>query len=419
MPSQVVQSGEYTLELDTGFTVNGFTLDNPTSGVLDNTLFVLDGTTQFADITEYVTNVSYTRGRRKTDYQFGAGMMNFTMIDETGILGPYDSTSPYYDPANQEPGLAPMRQVRLKRENTYIFTGTVMGYDYEFAKAGYNTVNVQCADDFYKLAQTQMAAFNPSPELSGARINTVLALPEVDYNGTTDIDPGTVNMGHDSAYNVDAGTNTLAYLQQINQAEQGRLFMAADGELVFQPRIGNTLQAPTVAFTDNGTGTKYTDLSIAFDADDVINRVYIEALDGKTATDTDAASIAKYFTQSLSITNSLLHDQSEIDDLAAYLLEPEPAPRYTSLTTTYSRLTEAERDDVTALDIGDTISITKDIPNLLTPIESTLSIEGIQGNINVTSGHTITFYTSAAALVYALILDDAVYGQLDSNNAVA
>jgi hypothetical protein len=419
MPSQVVQSGEYTLELDTGFTVNGFTLDNPTSGMLDNTLFVLDGTTQFADITEYVTNVSYTRGRRKTDYQFGAGMMNFTMIDETGILGPYDSTSPYYDPANQEPGLAPMRQVRLKRENTYIFTGTVMGYDYEFAKAGYNTVNVQCADDFYKLAQTQMAAFNPSPELSGARINTVLALPEVDYNGTTDIDPGTVSIGHDSAYDVDAGTNTLAYLQQINQAEQGRLFMAADGELVFQPRIGNTLQAPTVEFTDNGTGTKYTDLAIAFDADDVINRVYIQALDGKTATDTDAASIAKYFTQSLSITNSLLHDQSEIDDLAAYLLEPEPAPRYTSLTTTYSRLTEAERDDVTALDIGDTISITKDIPNLLTPIESTLSIEGIQGNINVTNGHTITFYTSAAALVYALILDDAIYGKLDSNNAVA
>lgn len=419
MPSQVVQSGEYTLELDTGFTVNGFTLDNPTSGVLDNTLFVLDGTTQFADITEYVTNVSYTRGRRKTDYQFGAGMMNFTMIDETGILGPYDSTSPYYDPANEEPGLAPMRQVRLKRENTYIFIGTVMGYDYEFAKAGYNTVNVQCADDFYKLAQTQMAAFNPSSQLSGARINTVLALPEVDYNGTTDIDPGTVNLGHDSPYNVDAGTNTLAYLQQINQAEQGRLFMAADGELVFQPRIGNTLQAPTVAFTDNGTGTKYTDLAIAFDADDVINRVYIEALDGKTATDTEAASIAKYFTQSLSITNSLLHNQSEIDDLAAYLLEPEPAPRYTSLTTTYSRLTETERDDVTALDIGDTISITKDIPNLLTPIESTLSIEGIQGNINVTNGHTITFYTSAAALVYALILDDAIYGKLDSNNAVA
>lgn len=418
MPSTVVQSGDYTLELDTGFTVNGFTLDNATSGVLDNTLFVLDGTTQFADITEYVTNISYTRGRRKTDYQFGAGIMTFSMNDQTGILGPYDSTSPYYDPANQEPGLAPMRQVRLKRENTYLFTGTVMGYDYEFAKAGYNTVNVQCADDFYKLAQTQMDELNVVAETSGARIATVLALPEVDYSGTTDIDTGTVNLGHDSPYTVAAGTNTLAYLQQINQAEQGRLFMAADGELVFQPRIGNTLQAPTVSFSDDGVGTKYTDLAIAFDADDVVNRVYIEALDGDTATDTDAASIAKYFTQSVSITNSLLHDQTEIDDLAAYLLEPEPRPRYTSLTTTYSRLTEAERDDVSALDIGDTLSITKAIPNLVTPIEGILAIEGIQGNINVATGHTITFYTSSAALVYALILDDATYGQLD-NNAVA
>ena len=419
MPGTVVQSGEYTLELDTGFTVNAFTLDNPTSGQLDNSLFVLDGTTQFADITDYVTDVSYSRGRQKTDDQFGAGMMSFTMIDSTGILGPYDSTSPYYDPANDQPGLAPLREVRLKRESTHIFTGFVVGYDYEFSKAGFNTVSVQCADAFYKLAQTQMDELNVTPETSGQRITTVLALPEIDYTGATDIDTGTVNLGHDSPYTVPAGTNTLAYLQQINQAEQGRLFMAADGELVFQPRIGNTLQAPTVSFSDNGIGTKYADLKIAFDADDVVNRAYVKGLDGKEATDTDAISIAAYFTQSVSITNSLLSDQIEIDDLAAYLLEPEPSPRYTSLTTTYSRLTESERDDVTALDIGDTISITKEIPGLSQPIQSTLAVEGIHGSINVATGHTITFYTSGATLVYSLILDDLIYGKLDSNNALA
>jgi len=51
MPGTVVQSGDYTLELDTGFNVNQFTLDNPTSGVLDSTVFVLEGTSQFADST--------------------------------------------------------------------------------------------------------------------------------------------------------------------------------------------------------------------------------------------------------------------------------------------------------------------------------------------------------------------------------
>ena len=116
MASTVVQSGDYLLELDTGFDVNSFTLDDASKGVLDNTSFTLGPNTQYADITPFVTQITYSRGRRKSDYQFGAGVMSFSMLDSTGILGPYDSTSPYYDPANNEPGLAPMRSVRLSRQ---------------------------------------------------------------------------------------------------------------------------------------------------------------------------------------------------------------------------------------------------------------------------------------------------------------
>lgn len=418
MPGTVVQSGEYTLELDTGFNVNQFTLDDPTAGVLDSPVFVIQGTSQFADITEYVTRITYKRGREKTDDQFGASTMNFTMLDQTGILGPYDSSSPYYNPTNDEPGLAPLRKIRLKRESTYLFTGVVIGYDYQFALAGPNTVNVTCADDFYKLAQTQLDEWNVTSQTSGQRINSTLALPEVDYDGTTDIDTGTVDLGHDSFYTVPQGTNTLTYLQQINDAEQGRLFMAADGTLTFQPRISFTFNAPTLSFKDDGVGTKYSDLSIAFDADEVVNRAYVKALDGDDATDTDAASIAKYFTQSRTITNSLLHTQTQIDDLAEYLLVPEPLPRYTSLTTTFSRLTEAERDLAAGIDIGDTISIEKEIPNLQQPIAEVLSVEGISGIIDVKSGHTVTYYTASTVFLYELILDDAIYGELDALNAV-
>jgi hypothetical protein len=257
--------------------------------------------------------------------------------------------------------------------------------------------------------------YNVTAQQSGARITSVLALPEVDYTGTTSIATGTVDLGHDSAYTVAQGTNTLAYLQQINQAEQGRLFVANDGTITFQNRIGVTLDPPTVSFGDNGSDTPYSDLSIAFDADDVINRAYVKGLNGTNATDDDAASIAKYFVQSTSITNSLLHTQPQIDALSTYLLEPEPLPRFTSLTTTYSRLTENERDLVSALDLGHTINIEKDIPNLVTPINSILAIEGIDGNIDVATGHTITFYTSSTTFLYALILDDPIYGLLNTN----
>ena len=413
MASPVIQSGDYLLELDTGFDYSSFRLD---SSLLDTG--TLGPATTYADITEYVTNVTYSRGRKKTDYQFGAGVMSFTMRDETGILGPYDSTSPYYDPDNDQPGLAPMRSVRLSRDGEYLFVGVVTSYYYQFEFAGPNYVQVQCADEFYKLAQTQLDEYNVSSETSGARITSVLALPEVDYTGPTSIATGTVDLGHDASYTVPQGTNTLTYLQQINAAEQGRLFVARDGTITFQERIGATLSAPVVSFTDDGTAAKYVGLEVEFDADNVVNRAYVRALDGKNATDSDTASIAQYFTQSTTITDSLLHVQGQIDALAAYLLEPQPEPRYTSVTTWFGGLTSLQRDAVATVDIGDTISIDKEIPGLGSQIASELSVEGIQGVIDVNRGHTVTFYTAPTTIVYELILDDATYGVIDAANVL-
>lgn len=417
MSAAVVQAGTYLLELDTGFDVNSFRLDDSVKGVLDNTTYGLGPQTNYADITEFVTEVRYKRGRQRIDDQFGAGTMSFTMRDETGILGPYDTNSPYYDPMNDMPGLAPMRRIRLSRSSEYLFVGYVTSYNYEFALAGPNTVLVNCSDDFYLLAQTQLAAFNPSAETSGQRIATVLALPEVDYTGTTSINTGTVNLGHDASYNVAAGTNTLQYITQINQAEQGRVFMSRAGVLTFQPRIGNTLSGPVIVFADDGTNTPYDAVDIEFDADGVTNRAYVQTLDGKTALAQDLSSQATYFIQSQSLTNSLLHLQTEIDTLASYLLEPEPGARFTAVSTNFALLDNTERADAAVVDIGDTITITKDITGL-SSLTSELSVEGIEGIINFATGHRITYYTAPTTVVFELILNDAVYGQLDGTNVL-
>jgi hypothetical protein len=196
------------------------------------------------------------------------------------------------------------------------------------------------------------------------------------------------------------------------------LFVARDGTITFQNRIGNTLSGPVISFNDDGTGAKYQGIEIEFDADNVINRAYVAGLNNNEATNSDAGSIAKYFTQSTTITNSLLHLQTEIDALAAYLLEPEPAPRYTSVTATFAALTSGQRDDMALIDIGDTISIHKQIPGLGSEIAEELSVEGIYGVIDVNRGHTITLFTNPTTIVYELILDDAVYGILDADNVL-
>jgi hypothetical protein len=220
--TSVIQSGNYKLEIDCGFAVDAFTLDDSIKGVLNNTTYTLTGTTQFADVTAGTLNMTVRRGRKDQGDSFSAGTLTFTLNDTLagGVFNPFDTSSPYYQDNAQTPGLAPLRQVNLIRYNNsgsaeYLFKGKIVDYDYSFVLGGSNTVSVYCADDMYLLSQTFLDAFNPSPELSGARINTVLDLPEIDYPtgaSARDIATGTVNLGHDSSYNVSAGTNALNYL---------------------------------------------------------------------------------------------------------------------------------------------------------------------------------------------------------------
>ena len=420
MPGVVASAGDYTVELDTGFLQDAFTLDNATSGVLNNTQYVLNGTTEFADITEYVVGVNYKRGRATPFDQFGAGSMSFTLNDTLagGLLNPFNTSSIYYDPTDNLPGLAPMRRVRIFRETTPLFNGVVETYNYQYDLDRQNFITVNCVDDFYLLANTFMAAFNPTAETSGQRITTVLALPEVAYTGATSIATGTVNLGHAAAYDVAAGTNVLAYLQQINSsAEFGRLFMSANSTLTFQERIGTTLSSPVAVFSDQGTDFKYRNVEIEFDARQVVNRAVVTGLNGTSDTDQDAASQATYFVQTRDIGQSLLHITAEIEAAAAYLLEPQPQPRLTALTVNLAMLSDAQRDTVALIDIGDTIEITVDVPNFGTITEE-LTVEGINGDIALDGGHTLTFYTAQTTVVTLLILDDATYGVLDSTNVL-
>jgi hypothetical protein len=426
MAVAVVQSGNYDLQIDTGFQVNAFTLDDSIRGVLNNTEYVLDGVGEFASILDGALNVNVRRGRRDQGDTFGAGTMTFTLDDTLafGVFNPFNQDSPFFDTANAQPGLAPMREVRLLRYDTlgnpeYIFNGFVVNYDYNFALGGNDTVEVYCADQFYLLSQTVLDELNVTAETSGERIETVLDLPEVAFPiAARNIATGTVNLGHDSAYTVPAGTNVLNYLTQINDtAEFGRLFMSRAGVLTFQERIGNTLAGSSADFhDDNAPGTiKFTGVGISFEADQVINRAVVTGLDDKTATAVDAGSIATYFIQTTNIGNSLLHEQTAIDDAAAYLLNGQPEARFTSVETSFTLLTAAQRDTVATLEIGDTITIEKSFQTGLTTTQlaQELAIEGIEHRLNFATGHSVLISTSPTVIVYEFILDDAIYGILD------
>lgn len=423
----VVASGNYDLEIDTGFIQDAFLLDDATQGVLDNTTYVLDGTTQYASVLDGINQVFVRRGRRDQGDQFGAGTMTFTMLDTDGIFMPFDENSPYYDTAEAKPGLAPMRSVRLSRYSAtnvkeYLFVGKIVNFDYNFALGGLDTVTVFCADDFYLLSQTYLDEYNVSEELSSIRVSAILDRPEVAFPvASRDITTGTQTLGGASAFTISQGTNVLGYLALVNEAEQGRLFMSREGDLTFQPRIGVTLNPSVADFHDDGTNIPYNGVGITFEADQVVNRAVVQILGSNNPqVADDAGSQTTYFIQTYSITNSLLHNDTAALELALYLLDPNPEPRYTSLATGFPLLSSAQRDTVAVLDIGDTITIEKSFAPGTNPasLSQTLSIEGVEHTIDVNRGHSVTYYTSPTIVVYNLILDDLSFGILNADNVL-
>ena len=419
MATSVIESGDYELFIDTGFQLNAFTLDNTTRGVLDNTQYVLDGTDEFAPMLEYSTNVNIKRGRRDVGDQFSAGTMSFNLNDSLagGTLNPLYSSSPYVDPTGLFT-LAPLRRVSFGRYNSVgtfieLFRGQIVNYDYSYQLGQQNIITVYCADDFYLLAQTALAEYNVTEELSSARLSAVLDLPEVAYPALSrDIETGTQTLGGAAAYTVAEGTNVKAYIDQIQAAEQGRIFMSRTGDLTSQPRIGNTLSGSVADFHDDGTNIPYNSLGIIFNADLIVNRASIQHL-GASSPEVadDLVSQAKYLIQNISITNSLLHNDAAALDLANYLLVGEPEATFNAVQTDYLMLTTAQRETLALVDIGDTITITNTITG--GQVAQELAVEGIEIQVNVNNGHRVTFYTSATVIVYEFILDDPIYGKLD------
>ena len=416
----IVTGGTYVLEMDTGFG-DGFTLDDSQQGILDGTTFVLDGVDQFSEITNNVTSISAFRGKKNVLDSIAPGVMTITAIDTTRAFDPFNESSVYYDTTDDTPGLSPLRQIRLSRNGDYLFKGRVIDFTYNYGTAftkNVPTVTITCADDLFLLANTFLSAFTPSVELSSARVTTILNKAEVGYPaGTRDIETGTVTLG---AYPVAEGTSVTTYLRAISDdAEGGRVFVSRTGSLTFDKRLGNTLSSPTVIFSDTGADTKYASLFVDFSTDQVINRATVERSGGTAQTDTDAASIALYQTQAVVKTGSFLETDAQALAFAEYLLDPNPEPRFSGVEVNFASLTTNQKNAVALLEIGQTIQITRSFSSgSPATITQELAVEGVGHSIDPRQGHRMTIYTSPTSLVFELLVDDALYGKLDSTNVL-
>jgi hypothetical protein len=426
----VIGSGNYDLEIDTGYLWDSFILDDTVKGVLDNTQFVLDGASQYAPVLDGTISLTAKRGRANTGDQFPFGTMNFTLNDTLadGVFNPFDTSSPYYDPNNALPGLAPLRKVRFSRYDSlnvkkYLWVGYIVNYDYTFTLGGLDTVSVNCADYSYQLGQTFLAEWNVTEQLSSERFDDLLDLPEVAYTGSRSIETGVATLGGAAAWTVPNGTSVAGYADKINQAEQGRIFVDREGTITFQKRIGQVLGNPVAEFHDTNPATEigYSAIDISFQADTVVNRASIQHAGASSPqVAEDLASQAAYLVQTQSITDSLLHNDAAALTLAEYLIVGDPEPRFNFLGTEFPGLSTADQETLALLDVGNVINIQKSITTSAGPTQfaQNLTIEGLEHRLTLSAGHAVTYFTAPTTIVYELILDDIVYGRIDEDNVL-
>jgi hypothetical protein len=417
MTTTLVSGEQITVLCELGFPANPFTLDDAVLGVLDEDY--LDGTLLGDDISEYISDLSITRGRSDEFESFRAGIMTMTLVDNARRFDPLNQSSPYWDTTTGKSGVQPRRKVTVLSGGVPIFTGRIteidVNYDYQLS-----TVTITAADDFVLLANTATEILlTPTEQLSGARVSYLLDLPEISYPATRSIATGTTTLG---AYDIAANTNALAYLQRIAQAEQGLCFIAADGTLTFTDRVTAAFATIEAVFSDavGHTDIGYEGLAVAYGQQFLYNRVQAYVEGGTVQTSEDLTSQADYGVSTLTFDDLLLSSDAQALALTADLLDTYSVPefRFDDLQVKVSAMSSIDRATVIGLEIGDVVQITRSFstgsPASVTEL---YGVDRVVHRISA-NAHTVTLGLYNTAILYPFTLDDATYGVLDSSNAL-
>ena len=166
-----------TVEIGFDLTSQGgpfFTLDDEVQGVLDNTEFTLGGTL-FYDVTDYVISINTNRGKARELDRYDAGNLEVVFDNTTRVFDPLYASSPYYGQ------IVPHREIRVKSNGSAVFYGLIDDWNLLYQPSGDNQAVALASDGFTLLATQSLAAHTATPQLTGARINTVLSRPEVNW----------------------------------------------------------------------------------------------------------------------------------------------------------------------------------------------------------------------------------------------
>ena len=389
-----------------------FQLNDSFYGVLDTVGRGTLGGVTMVDLTSIVESVNIKRSRSRQLDQFNAGTATIAFNNDSQILNPNNTSSPYY------PFVLPRCPVQILANGISIYTGLITDWNLDYDISNQDMMYASCADNFTVLANQAINAVTPSTQGTGARINAILDLTEINYQGARSIDTGSSTLG---AYAIDQDTVCLNYLQQVNTSEQGYLFMSANGTLTFKGRSSVLNPVAGATFNTDGTGLPYQTLVNQFGDELLYNYIITQSPAGAVQTTSSATSIALYQAQQYALTNLLNSTTTEVAGLGNYLLGKyqNPVLRFTGLSTQLTALSSANQNIALTLDLTSICTIVKNFVAGTPATETqTLIVSGVSHNITPGS-HIISYTFESTDGNQYFTLNDAIFGTLSTTNLLS
>jgi hypothetical protein len=363
-----------------------------------------------ADLTPYVRFWSTRRGSNRELNRVEAGTAIMRLNNRSGRFTPEDPSSIFY------PNLLPMRRVRIRatwNSVTYpIFAGFVESWPVGFPDVVDQTIDVSLVDGFKVLALASISG-SFSQQLSGARVTAILdaaGWPAADRNINTGLSTiAAATLDNESA---------LTHLQAVEHAEGGRLYIARDGTLTFLDRYavltgGSGYNFYGKTWSDDGTAMTYRDIVLTFDDTLLINDVRLTRTGGVEQVATDSASITKFFRRSFTETGVVLATDNEVSDFASWMVGLYGTPEIRAERIEDNAMGHDRWDFLLSLDIRDRVLVTK-TPVGAGTISQDSFLEGISHDSNGQEWRTSVNVSPASNATGWLVLNDAVWGQLNS-----
>ena len=364
----------------------------------------LAGGTAVTDISSSVTQVSIRRGRTDETIEYETGRATLTVRNLNGT----------FDPAGTPFRLRDDVVVYWTGNGTAIpvFSGFVEDVTLGYDLSGDAFAQVSCTDGLALLANQTIVDEAVGIEQSGERVEAVLANAGVSWPAGTAIDTGISELAAGTATG-----NALAYLRQVEESEQGYLYVARDGVLTFRNRH-TTLNNPSAGtqFSDDGGGIPYEQVERFSGARSLFNKVTGELEDGTAREANDTASQAEFSIRTLGIGTVLLRTAAVLEEFVEYLLNQfsEPTTRVDRLTVNLDRLSAAHQQSLAEFELVDICDVEFTPPGR-SQFTDELLVQGIQHTVTVGGAWRTTLSFQPRDVRSFLVLDEDPEGRLDQN----